>query len=229
MKLFYRVLIHLLVGIFVVLLGWAVVFYMGIMDEITDEVDDSLDDYSELIIKRSLAGKELPAHDSGSNNQYYLKEVDRTYFLSRDAISYRDSMVYIEEKKEAEPARILTTLFKDKSERYFELSVYTPSIEKKDLREAIFHLLVGLFVSLLIAILLINIWVFHRSMKPFYRLLGWLERFRLGKRNEPLDNLTHTTEFRKLNPNVARSGKRRCLYVARRAAREYAHCHRQYL
>lgn len=204
MKLFYRVLIHLLLGIFVVLLGWAVVFYMGIMDEITDEVDDSLEDYSELIIKRSLAGKELPAHDSGSNNQYYLKEVDRTYFLSRDAISYRDSMVYIEEKKEAEPARILTILFKDKAERYFELSVYTPSIEKKDLREAIFHLLVGLFVSLLIAILLINIWVFHRSMKPFYRLLGWLERFRLGKRNEPLDNLTHTTEFQKLNDAVSR-------------------------
>ena len=204
MKLFYRVLIHLLIGIFVILLGWAVVFYMGMMEEINDEVDDSLEDYTELIIKRSLAGKQLPSNDSGSNNQYFLKEVDRTYFLSHDAISYRDSMVYIEEKGESEPARILTTLFKDREERYFEISVYTPTIEKKDLREAIFYLLIGLFTTLLIAILLINIWVFHRIMKPFYRLLEWLDNFRLDKKNEPLDNQTNTTEFRKLNVAVNR-------------------------
>lgn len=204
MKLFYRVLINLLIGIFVILLGWAVVFYMGMMEEINDEVDDSLEDYTELIIKRSLAGKQLPSNDSGSNNQYFLKEVDRTYFLSHDAISYRDSMVYISEKKETEPARILTTLFKDKEGRYFEVSVYTPTIEKQDLREAIFHLLIGLFVSLLMAILLINVWVFHRSMKPFYRLLAWLDNFHLGKKNEPLDNPTDTTEFRKLNVAVNR-------------------------
>ena len=204
MKLFYRVLINLLIGIFVILLGWAVVFYMGMMEEINDEVDDSLEDYTELIIKRSLAGKQLPSNDSGSNNQYFLKEVDRTYFLSHDAISYRDSMVDIEEKKETEPARILTTLFKDKEGRYFEVSVYTPTIEKKDLREAIFYLLIGLFTTLLIAILLINIWVFHRIMKPFYRLLEWLDNFRLDKKNEPLDNPTNTTEFRKLNVAVNR-------------------------
>jgi len=204
MKLFCRVLINLLIGIFVILLGWAVVFYMGIMEEINDEVDDSLEDYTELIITRSLAGKQLPSNDSGSNNQYFLREVDAAYVLSREAISYCDSMVYIKEKDETEPARILTTLFKDKDERYFELSVYTPTIEKKDLREAIFYLLVGLFTTLLLAILIINVWVFHRSMKPFYRLLNWLDNSRLGKKNAPLDNPTHTTEFRKLNEAVVR-------------------------
>lgn len=204
MKLFYRVLIHLLVGIFVVLSGWAMVFYMGIMEEITDEVDDSLEDYTELIVTRSLAGKELPAHDSGSNNQYFLREVDIDYALSREKICYRDSMVYIAEKKETEPARILTTIFKDKEERYFEVVVYTPTIEKQDLRQAMFLLLVGLFVCLLIAILIINVWVFHGSMKPFYRLLDWLEHFRLGKKNAPLDNPTYITEFRKLNEAVSR-------------------------
>ena len=204
MKLFYRVLMHLLVGIVVILVGWAVVFYLGIMEEINDEVDDSLEDYTELIITRSLAGKELPAHDSGSNNQYYLREVEPSYALSRPAISYRDSMVYISEKKETEPARILTTLFKDKEGTYFEVAVYTPTIEKKDLRQAIFQLLVGLFVSLLVAILLINIWVFRRSMRPFYRLVDWLDHSRLGKKNVPLENPTHTTEFRKLNEAVMR-------------------------
>ena len=87
MKLFNRVLIHLLSGIFIILLGWAVFFYLGIMSEVNDEVDDSLEDYSELIITRSLAGKELPAHDSGSNNQYFLREVDESYVRSHQAIS----------------------------------------------------------------------------------------------------------------------------------------------
>ena len=204
MKLFYRVLAHLLTGIFVILLGWAIVFYWGIMEEINDEVDDSLEDYSELVIIRSLAGKELPAHDNGSNNQYFLKEVDASYALSKEAICYRDSMIYIAEKGETEPARILTTIFKDKDERYYELSVYTPTIEKRDLKEAIFQLLIGLFVVLLITILVINVWVFHQSMKPFYILLDWLEKFRLGKKNDILDNPTHTTEFRKLNEAVSR-------------------------
>ncbi len=202
MKLFYRVLIHLLVGIAVVLSGWAVVFYLGIMSEVNDEVDDSLEDYSELIITRSLAGKELPANDSGSNNQYYLREVDESYFRTHQAISYRDSMVYIHEKKETEPARILTTLFKNGENRFFELSVYTPTIEKQDLREAIFYQLIGLFATLLVAILLINIWVFRRSMKPFYQLMSWLDKFRLGQSNKPLEMSTDITEFKKLKEAV---------------------------
>ena len=204
MKLFNRVLIHLLSGIFIILLGWAVFFYLGIMSEVNDEVDDSLEDYSELIITRSLAGKELPAHDSGSNNQYFLREVDESYVRSHQAISYRDSMIYIKEKNETEPARILTTLFKDKENRHYELSVFTPTIEKQDLQEAIFHLLIALFATLLIAILVINIWVFRRSMKPFYQLLNWLDKYRLGQENEPLDISTYTTEFRKLNETVKR-------------------------
>jgi signal transduction histidine kinase len=198
------VLIHLLSGIFIILLGWAVFFYLGIMSEVNDEVDDSLEDYSELIITRSLAGKELPAHDSGSNNQYFLREVDESYVRSHQAISYRDSMIYIKEKNETEPARILTTLFKDKENRHYELSVFTPTIEKRDLQEAIFHLLIALFATLLIAILVINIWVFRRSMKPFYQLLNWLDKYRLGQENEPLDISTYTTEFRKLNEAVKR-------------------------
>ena len=128
MKLFYQVLTHLLVGIFVVLTGWAVCFYLGILAEINDEVDDSLEDYSELIIIRSLSGQALPSNDNGSNNQYFLREVSASYASSRPNIIYQDSMVYIVEKKETEPARILTTIFKNERGQYYELSVSTPTI-----------------------------------------------------------------------------------------------------
>ena len=204
MKLFYRVLIHLLTGIVVVLSGWAVCFYFAIVDEINDEIDDSLEDYSELIIIRSLAGKELPSSDSGSNNQYFLREVSEAYVRTRERIRYQDTMVYIAEKKETEPARILTTIFRNDAGQYYELSVSTPTIEKQDLRESIFYLLIGLFVILLVTILIINIWVFYRSMKPFYVLLHWLGDYRLGQTHKPLYNPTYTSEFQKLNDTVIR-------------------------
>ena len=204
MKLFYRVLIHLLTGIMGVISGWAVCFYFAIVDEINDEIDDSLEDYSELIIIRSLAGKELPSSDSGSNNQYFLREVSEAYVRTRERIRYQDTMVYIAEKKETEPARILTTIFRNDAGQYYELSVSTPTIEKQDLRESIFYLLIGLFVILLVTILIINIWVFYRSMKPFYVLLHWLGDYRLGQTHKPLYNPTHTSEFQKLNDTVVR-------------------------
>lgn len=195
---------NLLVGIAIVLTGWAFFFYIGIMEEINDEVDDSLEDYSELIIIRSLAGLELPSNDSGTNNQYFLKEITADYASARPGIIYRDSMVYIREKQETEPARILITIFKDRDGKYHELSVYTPTIEKADLMKSVFCLMVILFASLLVVILLINVWIFRRSMKPFYVLLSWLDKYRLGTRNVQLDNPTDTTEFRKLNETVIR-------------------------
>lgn len=36
-------------------------FYIAVIDEVNDEVDDSLEDYSETIIIRALAGEELPS------------------------------------------------------------------------------------------------------------------------------------------------------------------------
>ena len=189
-------------GVIVVLTAWAALFYVAMVDEINDEVDDTLEDYSDLIITRSLAGKELPSKDIGSNNQYYLREVDDAYAVSRNQISYTDSMVYIAEKNETEPARILTTIFRNEAGQYFELVVSIPTIEKKDLIEAIFYLVLTLYVALLLAIILINVWVFRKSMKPLYVLLRWLEDNRLGRKRTELRNPTNVTEFCQLNDAV---------------------------
>lgn len=202
MKLFYHVMIRLSMGVIVVLTAWAALFYVAMVDEINDEVDDTLEDYSDLIITRSLAGKELPSKDIGSNNQYYLREVDDAYAVSRNQISYTDSMVYIAEKNETEPARILTTIFRNEAGQYFELVVSIPTIEKKDLIEAIFYLVLTLYVALLLAIILINVWVFRKSMKPLYVLLRWLEDNRLGRKRTELCNPTNVTEFCQLNDAV---------------------------
>ena len=182
MKLFHLVMWRVSALLVAILTVWAVFFYWAIIEEVNDETDDSLGDYAETLIIRWLSGEEMPSKNSGSNNQYYLYEVSE-----------------IEEKKETEPARVLMTIFQTDDGRYMELVVYAPTIEKLDLQRALLGWIVFLYVLLLLAILAVNAWVFQRNMKPLYRLLDWLDRYRLGGKNKPLTNETSISEFRKLN------------------------------
>ena len=70
MRLVYRIVLHMSWALSLLLAGWAVLFYLTMIDEINDEVDDSLENYAEMLVTRSLAGRELPAAYSGSNNGY---------------------------------------------------------------------------------------------------------------------------------------------------------------
>lgn len=199
MKLFHWVMWRVSVLLVLVLSFWAVFFYWAMIEEVNDETDDSLTDYAETIIIRSLSDEELPSSSNGSNNQYYLYDVSEEYAQQHPHISYHDEMVYIEEKKEEEPARVLMVIFKTDNGGYKELVVYTPTIEKYDLRQAMLEWIVFLYIILLLSILAVNAGVFQRNMKPLYVLLEWLEQFRLGEKNAPLKNKTQITEFRKLN------------------------------
>ncbi len=199
MKLFHLVLWRISLALIVVLTVWAGFFYMAVVEEVNDEVDDTLEDYSEGLIIRALSGEDMPTVSNGSNNQYYLYEVSESYAASHPQITYRDEMVFITEKSETEPARVLITIFRTEDERYMELVVYTPTIEKLDLLRAILGWIIFLYVLLLLIILSINIWVYRKNMKPLYVLLKWLDSSQLGKKNEPLENTTKITEFRKLN------------------------------
>lgn len=199
MKLFHLVLWRISLALIVVLTVWAGFFYMAVVEEVNDEVDDTLEDYSEGLIIRALSGEDMPTASNGSNNQYYLYEVSESYAASHPQITYRDEMVFITEKSETEPARVLITIFRTEDERYMELVVYTPTIEKHDLLRAILGWIIFLYVLLLLIILSINIWVFRKNMKPLYVLLKWLDSSQLGKKNEPLENTTKITEFCKLN------------------------------
>lgn len=199
MKLFHLVMWRMSAILVVILTCWAVLFYLAVMEEVNDEVDDSLSDYAESLIIRSLSGEEMPDTSNGSNNQYFLYNVSAEYAASYPKISYRDEMVYITAKGETEPARILMTIFQKDDGGYMELVVYTPTIEKYDLQRAILGWIVFLYVLLLLMILAVNAWVFYRNMRPLYTLLKWLENYRLGSKREPLDESLRIVEFRKLN------------------------------
>ena len=69
MKLFQLVMWRMSTILVVILTCWAVLFYLAIMEEVNDEVDDSLSDCAESLILRSLSGEQMPDTSNGSNNQ----------------------------------------------------------------------------------------------------------------------------------------------------------------
>ncbi len=208
MKLAYSITYRISLALLILMAVWAGLFYFIIVDEINDETDDSLEDYSEYIITRALAGEDLPAEDNGTNNSYHITEVTPEYAVNNPAIRYYDEMVYIQSKKETEPARILKTIFNDSENNYYELTVSIPTIEKSDLQETILHWIVFLYLALLLAIIGINWWILHRSFIPLYTLLKWLDHFSVEKKITDLENNTTTTEFQQLNEAVVRSARR---------------------
>lgn len=205
MKLIYRIAIRVLMILTVILSIWAVIFYFIIINEVNDEVDDNLEDYSKIIIARFNAGDSLPEQDNGTNNSYHIELISSSYIEIKKNAIFLDEMVYIEAKGETEPARILKTIFRANNEKTYRLVVYTPSIEHEDLIESILYSIIYLFILLLISIIIITIWIYKASMSPMYKILEWLKEYKLGDKNNPLDDSTDIVEFQKLNNAIKSS------------------------
>ena len=208
MTLTTRIIRRVSAFLFVILTLWSVLFYLVMMDEITDEVDDAIDLYAENVITRYLAGKELPDTDNGTNNSYHINRVTEEYARTHPHFSYTDETLYIADKHEAEPARVMKTIFRNSIGEWMELTVITPTIEKKDLMESIAYWILGLYLAVVLTIIVVNAWVIRRSMRPLYRLLGWLDRYNINEQADPIDNPTTVTEFQTLNAAIQRFSQR---------------------
>lgn len=187
---------------------WATLFYFAIIDEINDEVDDSLEDHAETVIRRSLAGEPLPDEPATTNNQYYLHEVSAEYAASRSHIRYEDNEVYIKDKNEFEPARTISYIFNDDQGRFFEVVVFTPTIDKADLKAAVAYWLAALYAAIVACIVVVDRRSLRRGMRPLQAILAWLDAYRLGERNKEMPQNTSVTEFRRLGEAISRTTKR---------------------
>ena len=198
MRLIYRIVVRLGVALLVIMSLWATLFYYTMVDEIRDEADDSLEDYSSLIITRVLAGRELPQVGDGSNNSFTLTPVDAAYAAVQPHLKYEDHDFYITEKQETEPARVLTTIFHDEQGKYYELQVATPTFEKTDLFQSILWWVVALYVVLLLITLSVTMLIFYGSMRPMYAMLQWLDSYKPGAKPSPVPVSADVKEFARL-------------------------------
>lgn len=214
MKLITRVTLRLAIALLPIMIIWGTVFYISMVNEINDETDDSLEDYAEMLVRRTLAGKELPLPGNGSNNTYSIEPIARPD-NNEATISFRDRRIYIQEKEETEPARELTMIFLDKKENAYKLIVATPTFEREDLLKSVFIHILILYILLMLTILVVTTFIFHYSMRPLYALLHWLDHYHPGDgtRNLPTDN--GTIEFKKLTEAARNTIERAENYMER--------------
>ena len=211
MKLFHRVILTLAVGLLPVMALWSLLFYYGMVGEINDETDDALSDYAQLIMRRALVGAPLPQPDNGSNNSYSIVPVSEEYVRSNPQIVFYDEMVYIPEKEETEPARVLKTIYSDGEGQHYELQVATPTFERKDLLETVAYHILTLYAVLMLTIFAAVAIVYYFNMRPLYTLLNRLDKYRPGTKNADFTDNTTVVEFRKLN-NAAQKAMERAEY-----------------
>ena len=197
MRLIYRIAFRLALVLLPLMAAWAALFYFKMLDDVNDETDDALDLFSELVIERMLSGNELPPAD-GTNILYDVIPIGEQFAREYPTVRYYYSEQYFP-LIGYEPSRVLTTVFMTDDGSYFLLKAYTPTIDKRELMRSTLIWIVVLYLILLLTVMLVTVLVFYRNMRPLYRLLDWLDGFKVGGGGHPLDNPTDISEFRRLN------------------------------
>lgn len=214
MKLIHRITLRLSLILLPILLVWAAVFYYTMVGEINDETDDSLEDYAEMLVRRTLTGGELPGQSDGSNNTYSIELLPDSVHHDQ-ILEFKDEKVYIPEKRETEPARVLKMTFSDGEGNTYLLTVSTPTFEREDLLLAVFWHLVALYAILVVTILAVTALVFNYSMRPLYKLLEWLDNYHPGNGVDDLPTDSQTAEFKKLTESARSTIERAEKYFER--------------
>lgn len=181
---------------------WAVFFYLEIMDEIYDSMDDGLDNQKMLVIRRAREDASILQKAQFEDGNYIIKHIaaETGRGFTDD---YRDTLMYMENESEYEPVRLLESVFRQDGE-FYKIKVVTSMVEEDDLRKELFFSILYLYIGLIIIILLLNSFLQKKAWRPFYKLLGRLEKFSIENDRTIKYEKTNIDEFRLLNERVDR-------------------------
>lgn len=196
MKLLNQSFIYLFISIFVLVSLWSVIFYMNILDEIHDSIDDGLANSRLLILMKANSDTTILSKKDFDESNYSINEISSTEVFHAHK-TYTDTLMYMLDEDELEPIRMLTTTFELHGKRY-ELKVISPMAEEDDLIEDLFYSIILLYIFLVISIVFVNNIVMQRLWNPFYRLLQHLVQFKLEQGQELPEIKTQTKEFKEL-------------------------------
>ncbi len=200
MNLLNYTLKYLAIAMLVMISVWAVIFYVNMLDEVYDSLDDGLENYKILVIdKVEKDSTTLTKTEFGEAN-YEIRELSGPAALKVKDV-YKDTLMYMLNEEDLEPVRMLTTAFSHK-ERFYELKVISSMVEEDDLIEDLVYSLIWLYVALLAGVLIINNFLLKKVWKPFYSLVDQLKKFRLGKDQKIVPVETNVKEFKVLNETV---------------------------
>ena len=208
MKLLHYTYRKLSLLLLLLMAAWGVLFYYAIIDEVMDETDDTLENYSEILINNALMDPSVLETEGTLmsffiNSGLYPKKRRKT-----TTKKYYDSTVYIESEDEDEPVRVLKTVFRMPDGQYYELELMISILERDDMVEAILWYLGALFLLFLICTSIGTRLILQSVFRPLQRLLDWLQQIQPGKELPVLDNPTKIREFQQLGEAAVDMGNR---------------------
>ncbi len=179
MKLRNYTLRYLIVALLLIIAVWATLFYMVIIEEVYDNIDDGLKNSKLLIIREAMEDEKLLNTPEYGIHQFTIKPLPKngTYNYKEHFINTFEYMEYDEDN---EPVRLLQTVFNDVKGNPHQLTVRASMVEEDELMEDLMTALIALYAMLVISIALLNYFILRRVWKSFYLMMDRLKNFRLG-------------------------------------------------
>jgi signal transduction histidine kinase len=184
MKSLYKVILGAAIVMSSVICIWSILFYVAIMHEIDDEVEDSLELYAFQLIQEKNEGKLDSVKYDGSNNSFFFEKITKDEASKMENMSFKDTNVFIKARNETEPCKRLILAFYDTKDNYYKLTIYTPTVEKAELKGRILFLVCLIVIVLITSVITIYLSVYNKTLKPLYTLLNWHRKYQLGKNNQ---------------------------------------------
>src|SRR5690606_21882986 len=127
---------------------WAVFFYLAIMDEIYDSMDDGLENQKIIVIRRAAEDATILERSAFEDGNYIITPISPE-IGSGFTDEYRDTLMYRENESEYEPGGLLESVFR-KGEEFYKIKVVTSMVEEDDLRKELFFSILYLYIGLII-------------------------------------------------------------------------------
>ena len=194
-------LLLILIGI------WGTFFYYMVVEEVTDETDDTLENYRDIIVSKALQNPEMLDSEDNILHSYRISPLPESMAAEYEETFY-DSMIYIENEEETIPVRVMKSCFRAVDNNFYELEIRLSIMEQDDMMESLFYYLIALYVLLLLCVTIGMRFVLRKVFIPLQKLLKWQDTVTPGKPVPALDNETKVNEFRKLNESAIAMSRR---------------------
>lgn len=198
MKLLNYTTFYFSIALFFVIGIWSVIFYVNMIDEVYDSLDDGLENTKINIVTKLEKDPALLFLSDINERHYRIEKVPVSRFPED---LYRDTLLFTENEKDYEPYRVLESYFTNQGQSY-KLTVITSMVEEDDLIEDLFFSVIWLYFGLIGCVVLLNKVILTRTWQSFYSTLKQLTDFRIEKEDVFEAEKSKIAEFNLLNETL---------------------------
>lgn len=196
----YYTIKYLITVLLLIIAVWAALFYAYILDEVYDNVDDGLKNRKIQIIKAVYLDDNLLKNNDFGFNEFKINPISSSEYKAKNRLY--NKMYYMEYDDKDQPNRVLETDFTDQFGNSQRLLIRTSTVEQDELIYDLTTALIVLYLLLVISIIIVNGFLLHKAMRPFYLILDKLKKYQFGLSSSLEYQNYSIKEFEELNGEI---------------------------